>query len=275
MSRGGARSGSGPKKGVKYRPRDKTGVRSVKKDKLLKKLMGVLRHRIVVLKKIAVRERLLDTVYTCSHCGVLWKKETITQGPKKYCSEKCQRLAQEIKGLRWKPVTCKICGKVFLSQSSHVTKHCMACAPKAIAERHAQRRKTYICKKCGKPFQRVNRPQDMHVFCSRKCAGTGEPGKSTGPKQWTFGNTRSKAKALGVVYESVNPRKVFERDGWRCWICGRKLLESDRGMVKPEAPEIDHVIPMSTGGPHTYGNTKACCRRCNCAKLDEDFSFLE
>lgn len=55
---------------------------------------------------------------------------------------------------------------------------------------------------------------------------------------------------------AVNRRTVFARDGSRCQYCGEA------------AENLDHVIPRSKGGPHTWENVVAACRRCNTRKED-------
>lgn len=32
----------------------------------------------------------------------------------------------------------------------------------------------------------------------------------------------------------------------------------------PDYPTIDHVIPLSKGGSHTWDNVKVACGECNC-----------
>lgn len=54
----------------------------------------------------------------------------------------------------------------------------------------------------------------------------------------------------------LNRRGVFARDGHRCQYCGAA------------AESIDHVIPRSKGGPHTWENVVAACRPCNVRKGD-------
>lgn len=34
------------------------------------------------------------------------------------------------------------------------------------------------------------------------------------------------------------------------------------------APELDHIIPLAKGGPHTKANTARACRGCSLAKGD-------
>ncbi len=55
---------------------------------------------------------------------------------------------------------------------------------------------------------------------------------------------------------AVTRRSVFVRDGHRCQYCGA------------QAENIDHVVPRSRGGTHSWENVVACCRRCNTRKED-------
>lgn len=68
--------------------------------------------------------------------------------------------------------------------------------------------------------------------------------------------------------ERVDPYKVFDRDGWRCQSCNRKTPEAKRGSYCDNAPELDHIVPVSKGGAHTYLNTQCLCRSCNIKKSD-------
>jgi len=54
----------------------------------------------------------------------------------------------------------------------------------------------------------------------------------------------------------LNRRGVFARDGHRCQYCSAG------------AESIDHIIPRSKGGEHTWENVVAACRRCNVRKRD-------
>jgi 5-methylcytosine-specific restriction endonuclease McrA len=55
---------------------------------------------------------------------------------------------------------------------------------------------------------------------------------------------------------ALSRRGVFIRDGNTCQYCGRP------------AENVDHVIPRSRRGPHTWENVVAACRRCNSRKKD-------
>lgn len=50
---------------------------------------------------------------------------------------------------------------------------------------------------------------------------------------------------------------VFARDGHRCQYCSGP------------AESLDHVVPRSRGGEHSWENVVACCRRCNIRKANK------
>jgi 5-methylcytosine-specific restriction endonuclease McrA len=53
-----------------------------------------------------------------------------------------------------------------------------------------------------------------------------------------------------------NRRTVFARDDGACQYCGSA------------ADSVDHIVPRSRGGAHTWDNVVAACRRCNGRKRD-------
>ncbi len=56
------------------------------------------------------------------------------------------------------------------------------------------------------------------------------------------------------VHVSPSRKAVFLRDDHTCQYCGRS------------AENVDHVVPRSRGGGHTWDNVVASCRRCNARK---------
>lgn len=55
---------------------------------------------------------------------------------------------------------------------------------------------------------------------------------------------------------AVTRAGVLKRDGRRCAYCPGR------------ADTVDHVLPRSRGGAHTWENCVACCARCNARKAD-------
>jgi 5-methylcytosine-specific restriction endonuclease McrA len=64
------------------------------------------------------------------------------------------------------------------------------------------------------------------------------------------------------VQVGLSRRAVFARDGGRCAYC------------RSTAETIDHVMPRSRGGRHTWENVVAACARCNHRKGDRTVSEL-
>jgi 5-methylcytosine-specific restriction endonuclease McrA len=60
----------------------------------------------------------------------------------------------------------------------------------------------------------------------------------------------------------LSRRAVFTRDGSTCVYCGNS------------ATSIDHVVPRSRGGTHSWDNVVAACRRCNHVKADRSLAEL-
>lgn len=77
---------------------------------------------------------------------------------------------------------------------------------------------------------------------------------------------KGRAEYYGVEYEPISRLKVFNKYKWKCAQCGVDTPKDKRGSYDDDAPELDHVIPISRGGPHLYANVQLLCRACNGAK---------
>lgn len=64
-----------------------------------------------------------------------------------------------------------------------------------------------------------------------------------------------KARRRGAFVDYVDPGLVFARDMGICGICGDE--------VSPRAFHVDHVIPLSKGGQHSYENVQLAHPICN------------
>jgi 5-methylcytosine-specific restriction endonuclease McrA len=91
------------------------------------------------------------------------------------------------------------------------------------------------------------------------------------------GNLAYQARKLGAFVEAVDKTVVWERDGGRCYLAGPRCL----GVV-PLHPlsgwHLEHVIPLSRGGQHSYANAGVACPPCNLAKgakTPDEFLALE
>lgn len=71
-------------------------------------------------------------------------------------------------------------------------------------------------------------------------------------------NTRRAIKKR-VFVEVVDSRVVFERDKGVCGICQKDVDVTSKW-------EVDHIIPISKGGAHSYENVQLAHRKCNRSK---------
>lgn len=87
-------------------------------------------------------------------------------------------------------------------------------------------------------------------------------------------NHQERAKRFGVERQYFKPARVFERDKWRCQLCGVSTPKRLKGTLSPQAPELDHIIPLSLGGAHVWDNVQCACRRCNGIKSNNPLGQL-
>lgn len=115
------------------------------------------------------------------------------------------------------------------------------------------------------PMSRINIKRAVTLLVT----GQAEPLDFSSPKSWevrspsivlqvpehirlTIGNTERLWKV-----PPVNRREVLRRDGHTCQYCG-----STKHLT------LDHVIPRSRGGQHSWDNVVTACESCNYAKSD-------
>ncbi len=166
-----------------------------------------------------------------------------------------------------KRTECPVCGlPMWLGAGQSSAKCCNKCRrsltrDEKVALGIVTPRPVHNCERCGKEF--TSRREDVR-FCSPKCvAGPRDPFKN----QRNMASKRARKRAAFV--ETVDPATLFERDGWRCHICGRKVRRGVDGF-NPLAATIDHIIPLSRGGEHSYRNTACAHRVCNMRKGAND-----
>lgn len=168
---------------------------------------------------------------------------------------------------------CASCGEAFGSRNPDRTE-CNGCRQKASrvasAEAgqalHRAAAKVVACQDCGSEYCPLYGAGAM-----KSCPCCAEV-RARSQKRIAR-NTR-KAKQRAVTVESVDPIKVFVRAGWRCYLCGCSTPRELRGTYEANAPELDHVMPLSRGGAHSYANTDCACRACNLEKSDRTLEEL-
>lgn len=120
-----------------------------------------------------------------------------------------------------------------------------------------RRNDAVACAGCGVHFSPLSSRRN---YCTELCR------ISAGYRRNPGSTHRRRAKRFGCEYAEIDKVRVFERDGWRCQLCGVKTPKTAKGTRAANAPELDHIVPMSRGGAHRYENVHCACRACNAAK---------
>jgi 5-methylcytosine-specific restriction endonuclease McrA len=74
-----------------------------------------------------------------------------------------------------------------------------------------------------------------------------------------------RAAKRAVPCEDFTDREIYDRDGWRCGICGEGIDAALR-WPEPFSVSLDHIVPLARGGSHTRDNVQAAHLRCNMRK---------
>lgn len=125
-------------------------------------------------------------------------------------------------------------------------------------------RSPHICPSCGRL---TTRP----VWCSAECLR-----KETIKRDHATRRARIRG---ATVDRNITLAALVERDNGICYLCGKRVNEEDYS-IRDKAfmcgnwyPSIDHVIPLSKGGKHSWENVRLAHRICNSVKGDETHGF--
>lgn len=137
-----------------------------------------------------------------------------------------------------------------------------------------------ICEICGKPYTvreyvescGLNKAQDNGV-CSDICRQKKLKASIKASHKGRRDSHRHRAVKFGCEFDSsITLQKLIKRKGLRCAICGGMCDLNDHSWSEysgPMYPSIDHIIPMSKGGGHTWDNVQIAHIICNSYKSDK------
>jgi 5-methylcytosine-specific restriction endonuclease McrA len=115
----------------------------------------------------------------------------------------------------------------------------------------------YICPHCGEGL-----PEDEECPC--QAIGDDDLGRGRAAKRGQDRRRKCLIRANGSV-ESFTHAEIGERDDWVCGICQdtNRLVDPQPGAARALSPSIDHIVPVSGGGPHTRTNVRITHLWCN------------
>lgn len=190
-----------------------------------------------------------------------------TRSPKrKYCDDICRGRYRRshAKTTGSYLVKCSCCLKEF--RTYHDTKrYCSDKCRKKGGKINERIKITYFnnCRECGTKFKTTYREQK---FCSYKCKTrhTNKQNELTRRKYYLEGDSSITLDLLVTKEKNI------------CYICREKCNEKDyyvdeQGTIicGNDYPSVEHVIPLSKGGTHTWGNVKLAHRGCNISKSNK------
>lgn len=220
-----------------------------------------------------------DTTRLCPECGKAMPpvKHGGRGGLKRFCSERCrvrvyrrehpeyvaksreqgqiraQKKAAERELADPRP-RCRNCGKEMARRAGST--HCSA--PE--------------CQSAKYRAGLADRPRCSEPSCTRPVIAKGLCG-SHYKKVWLEANpgradvwhSARRARVAAAFVEDVPLHALLERDGWTCGIC-EKPIPRDAVWPDRQSPSLDHVIPLSKGGEHSWANSQAAHLSCNARK---------
>lgn len=197
---------------------------------------------------------------TTEYCSIECKR--ITQDKLKNKKELLSRLIRAIDPSRHKK--CRTCNSTFYAPNLKKQYCSDSCRPQHI---NSPKEFTRRCKECGRHFitnlsKRIN--------CSDVC-------RKRYSNRMDEIRRRSRLRENGKIDWSISLDRLIIRDKSICHICSCTVDKNDYEITKEghfiageNYPSIDHVVPVSKGGTHTWGNIKLAHRKCNWEKGNDE-----
>lgn len=140
---------------------------------------------------------------------------------------------------------CNACGResVNARQRTYRERH----PEEVVASKRACRQRHYESNRAYNRNYRESHREDIATY-------TRAYSKAHSEKILSIRDTR-RARKLNAFVERVCRTLVFERDGGRCHVCHKKAPR--------KGWHLDHLVPLSLGGEHSYKNVAVACPRCN------------
>lgn len=135
---------------------------------------------------------------------------------------------------------------------------CADCGAEKRTHKHSLPQGEYRCRECRKRDPRCNSNAEY-----RRRYNADYYQRNKARKRSRVHAAR--ARRYGVRFETVIDTEIFERDRWRCGLCGERV---NKNLAAPHilCASIDHIVPLSRGGEHTKANAQCAHWICNSIK---------
>lgn len=191
-----------------------------------------------------------DRTKTCDVCGASFQLKTPNQ---MRCSEDCARVANAEKERVYRE---KNRGRI-------------AATAKAWRDANRDRRLETIRK-----WHQENRDHEREYARNRyktnqDVRARASEYKRNNRQRYTEYENRRRAIKMQAWVEDVDLVTLIKRKGFACGICGRLTFPSIKDRYHPLSVHIDHIVPLSKGGEHSYANCQVAHASCNTQKRDK------
>lgn len=169
--------------------------------------------------------------YVCGACGREFERPNKPGQPPKYCTPECAAEAGRLQTSQW-----------YRANQSRV-----------LARREGRKA---AMKAYNAAYYQANREREIQRVLAY-AAGAGKSAKAARDSA-RYALTRG-----SEVAERFTLDEIFERDAGICSLCGGAVERHGQHSL---SATMDHVIPVTKGGPHTRANVKLAHRGCNTRK---------
>ncbi|WP_408990277.1 HNH endonuclease [Streptomyces stelliscabiei] len=196
----------------------------------------------------AAREEGAKRPRQCAWCGATWMVRPTR--PSQYCTSRCARAAQLPAPACPLPPGHRALRTPLALEPGRSARRTRVSVVPAVAPRSFTCGR---CQWCGHSFVAIGRYR--RTRCSRSC-------------DRAYWKALRRVQIAEAGSEAVSRVAVFDRDHWLCQLCGTPV---DRTAMVPDdhAPTLDHIIPVSLGGPHTMANLRTAHFICNSRRGNE------
>lgn len=210
----------------------------------------------------------MRVVSVCAECGEDFEHVRSGGPVAQYCSRKCKYRASKARGTAYYPrcfvrfKECSECGRVYCARSGKGLTCSAECRKVASARRMRERYAADpVAGRLRMAKVRANFTEVQRVaMLERHRAWIALQGGRAVVNAPSYQARR--ARKSGVTAEVFSPVEIYDRDAWICGICGGDI-DSGARYPDPLSVSLDHVIPLSLGGPHSRSNTRPAHLQCN------------
>ena len=173
---------------------------------------------------------------------------------------------------------CTWCGDLFGTTKRHVKRCSSKCTVSYNANsrhfRASHRQQIKTCAYCKIQFSTSN---PVRTHCTKKCSLKDRAWKPEGMKakgvRSSYAQRRREAQRAGD--KDLTTYTIWKSAGGRCRLCGKQTIDpTTPRKLKPAKRDawasLDHILPLSAGGTHTWANAQLLCYPCNSGKVHTD-----